>query len=98
MKKQELINRLEMLDIVAEQVSKEVFPDDTGQVCNSPISIMYRMRDRIRELEIENEGIQTAQAAMEAGLKSTRKRMSKMQQFVEFIASHNPSKTRDNKS
>ena len=53
MKKQELINRLKMLDIVADQVSRESLPQESEPVCNSPISVMYRMRDRIKSLEQE---------------------------------------------
>ena len=37
--------------------------------------------ERIKELEIEKEGIQTAQAAMAEAMESTRKRMHRMQQI-----------------
>ena len=70
MKKHELINRLGMLE--RERIVE--FCDLKNE--------NTRLRDRIKELEVEKEGIQTAQSAMAEAMESTRKRMHRMQQIV----------------
>lgn len=51
MTKEELIKRLDTLDTMAAQIAEECLPHESCEVFVTPLAVMYRMRDRIRNLE-----------------------------------------------